>query len=704
MMINIRERWKIILQFLLGILVSTVLLAWLARAVLFSGGDYEMGDIVAVMRSIPVWVLVVALASQLLQTLLRAIRYRLFLETSGRKLSLKRLLALTFARNMFVDLLPSRAGEISYLFLLKRMLGERLAKGIASLGASFAFDLLALLVLISVMLMANAVLALGGMPVMLLVPLLVIVLIGYFAFFYGFSILMDWTKGIRTRMLQRGIFHKLNVIAQETDDSIRMIRAQGKLSTIFFLSLGVRFFKYSGMLLLLYVVLDTSFVSLGLGHFGSLLMGVVAGEATASLPIPGFMSFGTYEVGASLTLQKLGYGLQASFISVFIVHIISQCMDYTLGISALYLSWITGWLSALDSEGERKEQHLLKRIVSGALFLIVVGLLFLGYMFYHFQHPVDVSESVVVAEHMEIVEKTNVSPELAKPAMNVAPKLKGFAVWTSNRFGNHEIVRYDLNSEELLRLTHTEEKEWYPSLSHDGTKMVFARAKTSSLGPMDTTGWSIILMDLHTLEERMLSEEGFQPSWSADDRFIVFGRRGKQVVLLDIENGEEEILIESGKGGIPSGYVLYTPSYNQTEKSVAVTVRGSRRTKFVYKKNGTSPVEYPEGCQLAWIPGDQKLVFTNVGGIGGNAFYIADPLTDEITPLLDVPAAYSHEYFPRFSADARWLVFGASTGGHSHDSADYEIFLWEVGSSMDKIKRLSHDVNNDSWPDVFISP
>jgi hypothetical protein len=44
---------------------------------------------------------------------------------------------------------------------------------------------------------------------------------------------------------------------------------------------------------------------------------------------------------------------------------------------------------------------------------------------------------------------------------------------------------------------------------------------------------------------------------------------------------------------------------------------------------------------------------------------------------MDLPGAYSHEYFPKLSNDGRWLVWGAAAEGHEHDRADYEIFVWE---------------------------
>ncbi|MEP7050467.1 MAG: hypothetical protein ABJB12_08955, partial [Pseudomonadota bacterium] len=57
---------------------------------------------------------------------------------------------------------------------------------------------------------------------------------------------------------------------------------------------------------------------------------------------------------------------------------------------------------------------------------------------------------------------------------------------------------------------------------------------------------------------------------------------------------------------------------------------------------------------------------------------------------------------PQLSRDGKWLVWGITQRGHDHDTADYEIYLWEVGSPFDKAVRLTYNSGNDRWPDIFI--
>ena len=47
------------------------------------------------------------------------------------------------------------------------------------------------------------------------------------------------------------------------------------------------------------------------------------------------------------------------------------------------------------------------------------------------------------------------------------------------------------------------------------------------------------------------------------------------------------------------------------------------------------------------------------------------------------------------------MVWAASAEGHEHDRADYEIYLWEVGTSWDDAVRVTHYTGNDQWPDIW---
>jgi hypothetical protein len=91
-----------------------------------------------------------------------------------------------------------------------------------------------------------------------------------------------------------------------------------------------------------------------------------------------------------------------------------------------------------------------------------------------------------------------------------------------------------------------------------------------------------------------------------------------------------------------------------------------------------------------------------VGGKGGTFLQASAVQPPGKRTFMDLPFSFSHEYFPRFSRNGQWLIWGASEGDHEHDLADYEIFLWRRGSPWEKTVRLTFNKANDRFPDIFI--
>lgn len=80
--------------------------------------------------------------------------------------------------------------------------------------------------------------------------------------------------------------------------------------------------------------------------------------------------------------------------------------------------------------------------------------------------------------------------------------------------------------------------------------------------------------------------------------------------------------------------------------------------------------------------------------------YRVNPDTLQLKVWLDFPGPYSHEYFPKVANTGDLLVYGPSAGEHEHDSADYESFLWKIGTPPAEAVRLSYHTGNDCWLDV----
>ena len=114
---------------------------------------------------------------------------------------------------------------------------------------------------------------------------------------------------------------------------------------------------------------------------------------------------------------------------------------------------------------------------------------------------------------------------------------------------------------------------------------------------------------------------------------------------------------------------------------------------------------------MNWFPAGDRIYWVNPSGNGGSELF-AQALKEgkpvrklgyDDLRFVDIPGPRSHEYFPQLDASGRWLVWAATQRGHDHDIADYELYLWEVGSAPSEATRLTFHSGNDRWPDIFIA-
>lgn len=326
---------KTILRFLFSLCISALLLWVLYTMVQRRPGGLVFQDMVTIAGNIPLWAFLLYFFCALFQAWFRALRYRLLLKTGmedGESIPLPAMFFLTLSRNMFVDMLPMRLGEATYLILLKRVLGTRLAHGLSSLSVSFAFDLVALTALVLIM---GGIALIFGQPskplLMLLLVLASIVSVGLALLFFGLGWVLRIFEPLLSGLRKHSFFRSMLQILEETWASILHIRDKGVLRETFGLSIGVRFFKYAALLGFLIAILGTAFTPIGLNQVDDLIISLVAGEAAASLPLPTFMSFGSYELGATWVLTTAGYTLADAAIAIFLLHLLSQIIDYSLG-------------------------------------------------------------------------------------------------------------------------------------------------------------------------------------------------------------------------------------------------------------------------------------------------------------------------------------------------------------------------------------
>jgi Tol biopolymer transport system component len=284
----------------------------------------------------------------------------------------------------------------------------------------------------------------------------------------------------------------------------------------------------------------------------------------------------------------------------------------------------------------------------------------------------------------------------------LAGRLDGRLVWSSNRSGNHELYLLDLREQSVRRLTSHPNVDFFARFSPDGRQVVFMRSQKEWVSFREHDPWDLFLVNVDGTEERRIVRGGYHPTWTADGKGIVF-QRGLQALRHDLATGRETVLVD-GPRDIPGITELGDPELSPDGQRVALYPRGptSANAVFDLASRTLTLLGTVQSCQPTWAPDGQSLVWIEIEGHGGTRVMTGKPDGSGRRVLIDLPGARSHEYFPKLSGDGRWLVWGASDGGHEHDRADYEIYVWEVGTAPEAAVRLTHHPGNDQWPDLYV--
>ena len=675
-----------ILRLAISITLSIGIIFLLFALVMSATDQHQQtGLLAALVHSTPS-LLATGLGLYLLGSVLRTQRYQRLISGAGDTPPVFSFLFLvTLVRNMAVDLLPARLGELIYLGLLNKGFRIPINTCVSSLGISVLFDLIALgFLIILIMIYQISVSGLASGLTVLLIACLVLSALGYLLAFRSLPGLARWLKQ------RRGSSPTVRAVSDfiiRLAEAIQQTRRSGCLLSVFWLSVGVRLCKYGGLIVIFFAVIQTSFPAFNEINLFKLVSALLSSEAAASLPIPTFMGFGLYEAGGTAALAALGFNPGQSLIVVLAMHIWTQAVDYSIGGAALVL------LVLLVNRG-RYKMSINKVLIWCSLTAFVA--LGSGATYAALRY----------AKNLFPVINTVSAPS---PASTLLDSLNGFIVWSSNRSGNHELYRMALPSKEIKQLTKHPHAEFYPRISPDGNHLVFARAQQPKVSQRNLFLWDIYLLELATGNERLIARGGTTPSWSQDGKSLYFLRNGKEFMTHRLANNQQRVLFRSGAGGIPATANLYKPSYHQLTNGLVFTTRqtflgiatGHWGTALKQRQNNNLASIY-NGCQINWAPDGSYLIQVGKGGKQENAFYKISYPELKVSKWLDLPGDYSHEYFPKLANTQDHLIFAASRGGHEHDIADYELFLWRIDTPVSQAIRLTFNAGNDNWPDIYL--
>jgi len=699
----------------LSIGVSLSILALLLQ--MFTSGlpDQQRPSVLGALGNTSSSLIAAYLVLYIIALFIRAHRYRLLVSMSGESNvpTMRQMALVTGIRNMIVDLLPARLGELGYVGLLNRGYGVKLQHCISSLTTSVALDFVAILVIVLLIITKQLVGSeVQGWAIAAFFSALALTVIAVFGLFVVAPLMARWLASRFPAKTSESWWSKILTLGQDFSDSLESVRRSGGAAQVVMLSVVIRLLKYFGLYLLFKAVAGPSFQDLAVLPIEHVISALIGGEIGASLPIPTFMSFGVYEAGSTLVFQLLGVADQASaVVTMLCVHIWSQVMEYIIGgiLLAIFVLMVRrSKVHAIsDQTSDIKAPSRVKQlaIVTAAGAVLMIGSGFLAYQLW----AATKLGSLTAPDVGGISADADEWRQLSKKHLS---KVNGFVVFSSNRDGNHDIFKLNLGDFELSKLTAHPHTETYPRVSPDGKRVVFSRAHQTWVSQRNTVAWDVYVIDLASQQETKVGANGTAPQW-LNNREITYLQDSTTVVKVNVDSLVSNVIYQTGVDNkMPTGAIIYNPDVNPKTGQLTFTARqnaigmntGHWGTAVA---SGDQHRGVFNGCELAWDSAGDSLyqVFTGQGINGSNQIVRVDPKTYESSLLIDLEGEFSHEYWPHDSSNGEYMVFGASRGKdqHEHDTQDYEIFLWKVGTDSGKATRLTFHTGNDNWPSVYIA-
>lgn len=300
--------------------------------------------------------------------------------------------------------------------------------------------------------------------------------------------------------------------------------------------------------------------------------------------------------------------------------------------------------------------------------------------------------------------------EEAAAMKEVGQKAAGLIVWSSSRVGNHDLFTMNTDGSDVKQITKGEEVDWFPRFSPDGSKLLFNRSKSGWVSERDANSsdkWDLFTVNPDGSELKKVVSDASWGSWISANEILYV--RGTKIFRSQLGGEEEQVMDSEGVSEL-DGALLQQPELSADGKYIAITLRGSKRETGIWDIAKKKWTQTGLGCQINFTPDQSAIYWVHPTGNGGsrilkmpvNEGQPTKQASEDESELMDLPGRRSHEYFPELSRDGKWMVWGITQRGHDHDIADYEIYLWEVGTPPEKAARLTFNSGNDRWPDIFI--
>jgi uncharacterized protein (TIRG00374 family) len=277
----------------------------------------SLKDLYALLRTIdPLWAALGSIA-YLLATLFRALRFKWLLHSKG--VPFPDLFRITAFYHLSLMVLPSKLGELSYPYLLRKISAMNVTEALASLIVSRVYDFFIILV---ILLFVS--IGFGGLFEVhpFLIMLLVALLLGFIVFALSYmSSFLRWlssalggisnTTGPRNVRFVRWMQEKMSEMAEDFY-AIKARKTYFPVSVASLASWVMIFFTF-------FAYMEGFGVDIS---FTKMIFGSTVGVIANALPISGIGNWGTLEAGWTAGFLMVGLSKEKAIATGFGVHII----------------------------------------------------------------------------------------------------------------------------------------------------------------------------------------------------------------------------------------------------------------------------------------------------------------------------------------------------------------------------------------------
>lgn len=307
---KVKNKWKV----LIATIITILLLFYLIENV-------ELSAIYQSLALLNVKIILIGLIFYMFSYVFRAIRFKLIL---GESIKLFSLLWIVCIHNFFVQLLPARIGEISYLYLIKKY-GIDKNKNIASIAFARIFDVIIVAVFFFMGLTSIPELLPDFIILLIIViaVLLLLFLILYYLIFRQSMVLLmlEWIiRRTNINILKRGIDKFKEVVYEFGSLKSRRLTIGLFISSIFI---------WGTLYLFMYVFLNAFFNEITIPNA---FLIVTLPVIFSILPIYGVAGFGTTETAFLFALLWFNENLELAISAGFVIHGFQLLFFITFGL------------------------------------------------------------------------------------------------------------------------------------------------------------------------------------------------------------------------------------------------------------------------------------------------------------------------------------------------------------------------------------